>query len=576
VLSKCLIVVVLSSILAACSSPADDAAERVNTIASEFVHGYYSQFPEEVYEVGYPDAPNDRFGDHSPEALAAWDAAVDAWLAALDAIDPATIAGTPAAITYQFTRERLQALAGLRVCRNALWEISPTFNGWQSKFAGTFAIQPVATAAERRDALNRAADVARYLAADIGNLRLGQDTGYLAPQSNVEAVLGQLTSLIESPAEESPFYSPAARSDDEAFIADYRKIYDTGIRPAMVAYRDFLANEYHGRDQIGVSANPDGEACYAASVRYWVSLPADAGVIHRTGLSEMSRIRTGMLAIARESFGTDDLNGLLEELRTNPEYTFKSGQAVLDFVNAAVDRSRSAVHDWFGVVPDAEVLVFASPDFEKDSGSGFYAAGSPDGSRPGTIKVGTWNPTAISQAGEESLTFHEGYPGHHLQVSVALLNDSLHPILRYMYVSGSAEGWGLYSEGLADEMGLYSSEVTRIGMLSDEALRAARLVVDPGIHVFGWTRDDAIQYMLENTAKNYDGVAAEIDRYAAAPGQATSYLLGSLDIRRLRHKAEVALGDKFDIREFHDRLLADGGVTLPMLEAAVDAWIAEQ
>ncbi len=160
-------------------------------------------------------------------------------------------------------------------------------------------------------------------------------------------------------------------------------------------------------------------------------------------------------------------------------------------------------------------------------------------------------------------------------MSVALLNENLHPVQRYMFVSGMAEGWGLYSERLADEAGLYSSELARLGMLSNEAYRAARLVVDPGIHVMGWTRDEAIDYMLENTAEGYDGVSSEIDRYAAVPGQATSYLVGSLEIQRLRAHAEEALGDQFDVRAFHDRVLVDGGVTLPMLGASIEAWIEE-
>jgi uncharacterized protein (DUF885 family) len=283
-----------------------------------------------------------------------------------------------------------------------------------------------------------------------------------------------------------------------------------------------------------------------------------------------------MLAVAKDSFGTDDLDGLLNELRTNPEYTFASEEEMLEHVRAAVARGKAAVHEWFSYVPDAEMIVVPYPAFEKNSGGGFYSAGAADGSRPGTYKVGTFNPTSISKAGQESTAFHEGYPGHHLQTSIALTNESLHPILRYMYVSGSSEGWALYTETLADEMGLYSSPVTRLGMLSDEALRAARLVVDSGIHIMGWTRQQAIDYVLENTALGVDGVSYEIDRYAAVPGQATSYLLGSLEIQRLRANAEQLLGERFDIRKFHDRILANGGVTLPMLAASIDVWIGEK
>ena len=536
-LTLCLIALILS----ACSeAPTETTAERVNRIASEFVHGYYNQFPEEVYEVGYPDSPPDRFGDHSEAALAAWDARIDDWLTQLDQIDVSELTGTPTAITYVFARERMQVLVDKRICHNDLWNISPTWTGWPFMIASTLAVQPVEDDDDRGAALSRAADIARFLDVEVSNLRRGIDQGYVAAQSNVDAVVEQVTSLIETPVEDSPFFSPAARSDNDAFIAEYRDAIESGVYPAMTAYRYFLRGNYSGRDTIGVSANPDGDACYAASARYWSSLSMDPAEIHRLGLSEMARIQSEMLLLAQKSFATDDVKALLEELRTDPRYTFASEQAVLDFVSAAVERSRVAVHSWFGNVPDADVVVIPSPAYEKDSGGGFYSAGSADGSRPGTIQVGTYNPTTISKAGIES-----------------------------------AEGWGLYSEHIAEEMGLYSSPVTLFGKFSDEAWRAARLVVDPGIHVMGWTRDQAVDYMMEHSAVSRDQATSEINRYAAVPGQATSYMVGSLEIQRIRRNAEAVLGEQFDIREFHDRLLANGGVALPMLGTAIDAWIAE-
>ncbi len=563
--------------LAACSdAPVDDSADRVNQIASDFVRGYFTQFPEEVYEVGYGGAPMNRFGDHSEPAMAGWDAKIDHWLMSLNEIDVEMLAGTPEAITYVFTREHLQAHVDRRVCQTDLWNISPTWTGWQFMFASTLAIQPIASAEEQQDAIDRIVDAARFLKTDISNLRRGLDQGYAAPQSNVVAVIDQVTSLIESPAEDSPMFSPAARSDNESFVSSYREAYESTLKPALVNYRDFLKNDYQGHDGIGVGNNPNGEACYAASVRYWSSVSITAEQIHRSGLSEMARIQSEMLQIAQDSFATDDVKGLLAELRTNPEYTFGSEQEMLDYVGAAVQRGKEAVPRWFGNVPDAELVVIPSPAYEKDSGGGFYSAGAADGSRPGTYQVGTYNPQGISKAGPEATAFHESYPGHHLQVSLALTNQSLHPILRYIGVSGSVEGWALYTERLADEMGLYSSDIARLGMLSNEAYRAARLVVDPGMHVMGWSRDDAIQYMLDHTAEGIDSLTSEVDRYAAVPGQATSYLLGSLEIQRLRKKAELALGDAFDIRDFHDRILANGGVTLPMLGTTIDEWIGEQ
>ena len=563
-------------ILASCSQTDEpSAAAQVNAIASDFVAGFYTQFPEEIYEVGYPDGPLDRFGDHSEAALAAWDARVDGWLADLNAIDVSSLDGTPEAITYVFARERMQALVDKRICHSDLWNISPTWTGWQFMIAGTLAVQPIETAAEREAALSRASDIGRFLNTEIANLRRGLDQGYLAAQANVDAVSAQVAALLDTPVQESPFFGPAARSDDAAFSAAYEAVLSDQVYPALAAYHAFLVDEYRGREAFGVGANPDGDACYEATARYWSSSDMSPEEIHRLGLAEIERIQGEMLAIAQEHFDTNDIKWLLEELRTNPEYTFADEDAILDFVNDAVERSRVAVADWFNNIPDAEVVVIASPAYEKDSGGGFYSAGSADGTRPGTIQVGTYKPTTISKAGMESLTFHEGYPGHHMQVSIALLNESLHPILRYMYVSGFAEGWGLYSESLANEMGLYSSPVTQMGRLSDEAWRAARLVVDPGIHVMGWSRQQAMDYMLEHTANSPDGIASEVDRYAAVPGQATSYLVGSLEIQRLRDAAERTMGDDFDIREFHDRVLVNGSVTLPIVKATIESWIDE-
>ncbi|MFQ5547788.1 MAG: DUF885 family protein, partial [Woeseia sp.] len=517
--------------------------------------------------------PMHRFGDHSTGSIAAWQARVDGWLDQLRNVDVSVVKGTPAEVTYEFARERMEAISARRVCHMDWWNISPTWTGWQSQLVATLAVQPIATAGDRVHALSRLTDVARYLGTEIEILREGMEHGYLAANSNVAAVTRQTDALIATPTEESPFYDPAVRSDDAGFADRYRQVLEDEVRPALKRYRDFLADEYEGRDEVGVSANPNGLECYKASVRYHSSLQISPEDIHRMGLSEMSRIQAEMHRIARDSFGTEDLKGLLQTLRTDPQYTFESEEAVLRYARAAVKRGKAEVGNWFGYVPDAPMIVKPSPAYEQDSGGGFYSAGSADGARPGIYQVGTYNPQGISRAGMEATAFHESYPGHHMQMAVALFNEDLHPILRFMYVSGTAEGWALYTERLADEMGLYSSDLDRLGMLSNEAFRAARLVVDPGLHVMGWTREQAIEYMLEHTAEGYDAIASEVDRYIAVPGQATSYLLGSLEIQRMRRMVEERLEDAFDIRAFHDKVIANGNVSLPMLDAAIDEWV---
>jgi uncharacterized protein (DUF885 family) len=562
---------------ASCSRPApaqgEDATATARRVAQEFVDGYYHQFPDEAYENGYPDTPMDRLGDRSVAAIAAWQAREDAWLATLKQIDPAKLDGTDAAIPYAFTRDRLEASVERRVCRTDLWNVSPTWTGWQSMLASTFAQQPVGTDAERATALVRLRAVPDYLGTDIANLRAGMAAGVLAPNSNVHAVLGQVQAMLDDAPEVSPFYEPASRTEDAAFKQQVLALVVYSINPAIRRYRDFLAKEYRGRDTVGVAANPDGAACYAASVRFHTSLALDPRAIHETGLREMQGIDDEMRRIAQDHFKTDDVKGLLERLRTDRQYSFRSEAEVVAYAQAAVDRARLRVHDWFGFVPDAKLLVKPFPAYQKASGGGFYASGSVDGTRPGTYELGTYEPETISKVGMESTAFHEAYPGHHLQVSVALFGKGVHPVLRYIYVPSTAEGWGLYSERLADEMGLYSSDMDRLGMLSAQAFRAARLVVDPGMHVLGWTREQAIDYMLEHTTASRAYIETEVDRYLAVPGQATAYMIGSLEIQRLRHDAEQKLGARFDIKAFHDMILRDGSVTLPMLQAAVERWM---
>jgi uncharacterized protein (DUF885 family) len=211
------------------------------------------------------------------------------------------------------------------------------------------------------------------------------------------------------------------------------------------------------------------------------------------------------------------------------------------------------------------------------TGGGFYSAGAADGSTPGTYEFGTHEPRELNRAGGfEATTFHETYPGHHMQVSVGLEGPGVHPVLKYLFSSGLGEGWALYSERLADEAGLYTADVDRLGMLSNEAFRAARLVVDPGMHALGWSREQAVDYMLANTAASRGEVESEVSRYIAVPGQATAYLTGSLVIQELRREAEAALGARFDVRAFHDRVIKDGTITLTMLQASIHEWIESE
>jgi uncharacterized protein (DUF885 family) len=544
-------------------------------LAEVYVQAFYEQFPEEAYEAGYPDAPGDRLGDRSPAALADWYAREDSLLHALEAIDSTALAGTEAAIPHAYALDRLRASIARRVCRTDLWNVSPTWTGWPELFPSIFAQQPVDTPEARAAAIARARDVDRFLDTEIANLREGMRLGYTAARPDVDAVIGQVDGLLELPVEDSPFVEPVGRTDDAAFGDSLRGIVADEILPAARRYRAFLADEYRSgaREEVGVTANPDGAACYEASVRFFTTLPLTAEEIHASGLREMERIQSEMREIAERLFGTDDLKQALRRAR-EPDFTFRSEDEILAYARAAVERGRAAVPEWFGAIPEADVVVRPYPAFQKRTGGGFYTAGLPG--QPGTYLLGTYEPEKLSKAGLEATAFHETYPGHHMQVSVVLEKGGAHPVLKYFFNSGMGEGWALYTERLADEMGLYSGDIDRLGMLSNEALRAARLVVDPGMHALGWSRERAVAYMLENTAESEGEVGYEIDRYLAVPGQATAYLTGSLEIQRLRAEAEARLGERFDVRAFHDRVLENGTISLHMLRSEIDRWVMEQ
>ncbi len=581
------VLVVLAALLVlACGGPSDrgSGASSDNDVtlalmvAQEYVDGYFDQYPEEASMNGYPNPPLDRFGDHSPSALAAWRAREDAWLETLRSIDPTSLEGTEAAVPYAFVLEQLEAARDLRICRFELWSVNPAWPAWQELLPVEFAHQAVGTDQSRVAVLARARDVARFIDTEIANLREGLSEGYVAPSSGVEAVLDVIVGLLEGPTKESPFYDPAVRDGSEEFGTSLLSVVTNEINPAIGRYHDFLSTEYlpAARTSIAATDTPGGDACYAAAIRFYTSMSLSPEEIHETGLREMERLHEEMRAIGHRSFGIDDPKELLEHVRNDPAFRFASEEEILVYARAAVERARVAVPDWFGFVPEASVVVEAYPKYLKRTGAGQYVVGSPEDDEPATYKIGTYDPKSLGKAEIEAVTFHETYPGHHLQVAVSFEGDRLHPALQYFWVEAVGEGWALYSEKLADEMGLYSSDLSEVGRLSNEAMRAARLVVDPGIHSLGWTRQQAIDYMLENTSLSEGQAVYEIDRYIANPAQAVSYMIGSLEIQRLRRLAEDRLGDRFDIRAFHDAVIGDGTLPFEMLRRKIERWIESE
>jgi uncharacterized protein (DUF885 family) len=552
--------------------PSDD---RVKALADGYLDGYFERNPDAVTYFGIAGRRHDRLVDNALSAVKTWEAKEDAWLAEATAIDPETIAQPSLKATYAIVREALEGSIGARVCRNELWNVSQTA-GWQVGLGFLVTIQPVGTDEARTDAVARWASLAPYLDNEITNLREGLRLKYSAPKRNVQMVIDQMSVLINGAGADQPFLSPAQRDSSPAFQKTFRDTFTTTILPAIVRYRDFLQKEYlpAARETIAVVDNPNGAACYDAVVRQFSTTKVPAKEVHAIGLARIEALATEMRAIAEQSFKTSDVPALLKRLRTDPQYRFKSRDELVAYSQAALARAKAAAPQWFGLLPKADVAIQPYPAFREKDSTGEYNTPAEDGSRPGLFYISAYRAETKSRSSSESTAFHETLPGHHLQSAIALERKENHPIGRYLYNSGFSEGWGLYSERLADEMKLFSSDVDRLGMLSSQAFRAARLVVDTGMHTMGWTRQQAIDYMLAHTTESAADMASEIDRYIIWPGQATSYMLGMIEIRKARDEAERQMGSRFDIKAFHDRVLEDGSVPLTFLTGKIRRWAA--
>ena len=563
----------LTLVLAGCTEPTPPQS-AIEQLADEYLDALMESDTLMGTYYSIEGARHDRLPDNSLAGIAAWQAREDAWLEELERVGAPVEIGSRDWVTYGLLKEQLEGAIATRLCHDELWGASTT-TSWHTWLPFVFDIQPLETPELRAQALSRLTAMPTYIDNEIANLREGLRLSYSAPRVTVEAVPDQVRSLI---GPDSIFLGPATRSDDKAFADAVAQIYEEQIAPALNRYADFIQNDYlaEARETLAVSGNPDGEACYPALVRSFVTVGVPAEQIHAVGREQVAKIREEIQITLNTHFGGGDVSAFLRRVNEDPAFTFDTEEAVLQYSTEALDAVKAAMPKAFGVLPKADVLVKPYPEFA-ESGSGEYHSSSEDGSRPGIFYIAVADPTGRSISNQLATLHHETFPGHHLQGAIALeLGDQQHPLARYLWNSGYGEGWALYSERLADELGLYPTPLDRIGLYSDQIARASRLVMDSGLHTMGWTRQQAVDYMMANSGWAPVDIQNEVDRYISWPGQATSYMLGMIEIRRLRTLAEETLGDNFDLRSFHDRVVGMGSITLPMLEESIEAWIAEQ
>jgi uncharacterized protein (DUF885 family) len=476
--------------------------------------------------------------------------------------------------------ESLQADLRSSACQFETWSLSPRMNV-MGDLQDALDVQDIATPNARQTYLLRLKAWAVAMDPHLATLRAGLTTGRVANATSLQLVEEMVQRQLDLPTAEWPLYRlPEEVSPAQLVYAEaLSEAIDGSVRPALQRYADLLHTELipAGRsdEAPGLASLDLGAACYAAQIQRFTSLPLTAEELHQRGLDELERIHAEFVQPGAEVFGLWDRELLFDRLRTDPALYFDAAEEIVDKAESALAAAQAAVPAVFGNLPSTPCIVSVIPEYSAPYTTiAYYRQPPADGSKPGEYFVNTYEPTTRPRHEAEVLAFHESVPGHHLQIALSYALPSVPAFHRYAGSTAFIEGWALYTERLADELSLYSGETDRLGMLSFDAWRAARLVVDTGLHHKGWSRAQAEQFMLENTPLPANNIRNEVDRYITWPGQALAYKIGQLEIFSLRAEAKAELADAFVLSHFHDVVLSQGAVSLPALRALVRRWIA--
>ena len=557
------------------------AADAVNALADRFWDGILDLSPITATLLGYKQGM-DRLDDPGPEGRARARSLYRSTLEEADAIEAqaAETSGLPAEerITLDILRVICDVELEQQDERIDRLKVVDQMNGPQTFLPQLAAFQPTETPEQFEAFMTRLADYPRFMAANAEVAREGLAGGLTAARIVTERVIGQLERLLAIPDEQSPIAAalkPPTPADRERLVEAIGKY----VRPADRGFLEVLLGKYResSREEPGLCSAPDGARLYRTQIRAWTSLDKDPAELHRIGLEELGSIEGERRVIAREMGFGDDTKAARAALRSDPAAIPESIEELLDRARGQIERALAAAPSYFGTLPRAACEVRAvEPYKEADAPAAYYYPPSIDGSRPGVYYVNTYDLPSRSYVGLASMSFHEAVPGHHFQIALQTEHPSLNAFRRLgSRMAGMAyvEGWGLYSERLADEMGLFLNSAERFGMLDAQAHRAARLVVDTGIHAFRWPRERSVTQLLEAGLSETDA-AIETDRYICDPAQALTYKVGQREIARLRDEARSSLGPTFDIRAFHDAVLGHGTLPLATLAKELPGWLA--
>jgi uncharacterized protein (DUF885 family) len=526
---------------------------------------------------------NDQLTDYSAKEVNAALARGRDYVQQLSEIDTTGLSDQERLSADLMIRSLIEAQEGAKFKE---WEMPVNqFNGFHTDLAQLPGRLQFDSVKDYDDYIARLTKVPAAFSQIMTNMQLGVDEGRTPPQYLMEKVLVQTQTLANQKAEESPFAVPLKAFPKSVAAAEQKRIstemlqaISVDVLPSYKRFAGFLKAEYipKSRQEPGVGAIPDGDAYYAFRIRQSTTLNKTAAEIHQIGLDAVNRDEADMLAIVK-SLGFADIKSFSAALKANPKEHPTSAHALIDAYKDYIAEMKPKLPELFGRLPKAPLEVVQVPSYmEKDQAAAYYDNGTPDGSRPGRVYVNTYNFGERSLAPVEAVAYHEGLPGHHLQISIAQELTGLPEFRKYQDYTAFTEGWGMYSERLGKDVGFYKDPYSDYGRLENDMWRAIRLVVDTGVHSQHWTRQQMVDYFHEHSAIDETNIQAEVDRYIAWPAQALGYKMGQLKILELRDRAKTALGPKFDIKAFHDEVLDSGALPLDVLEQRVDAWIAAQ
>ena len=566
------------------ATPSSIAANRkaLNALFEDYWQDQLKHDPEFASTLG-DSRYNDQISDYSVKAVNDALAREENYLVQLAAIDPTGLTDdekTSRELLLRTFTEDIEAASFKE------WEMPiDQMGGIHTTYPRLVAQLSFTTVKDYDDWIARLRAIPKAFDQVTENMSIGIEDHRVPPKYLLSKALDQVKQLATQKPEDSPlalplksFPSTIKPAEQERIKTEMLDAIAKQVQPAYLRFARFLEASYipAGREEPGISAIPDGAKYYAFSIRRTTTTDLTAGQIHQIGLDEVKRDEAEMLVIAQK-LGFKDLKTFRASFKANPKLHPASPEALLAAYRGYLTPMQAKLPQLFGRLPKAPFEVAAVPDFlEKTSAPAYYEAGTPDGSRPGRLFIDTYNATDRNLYSVESIAYHEGLPGHHLQISIAQEQEGVPTFRKHEFYTAYTEGWGLYSERLGKDVGFYQDPYSDYGRLEADIWRAIRLVVDTGVHSQHWTRQQMVDYFHEHSAIDEPSIQAEVDRYIAWPGQALAYKIGQLKILALRDRAKTALGDKFDIRAFHDQVIDSGALPLDLLSVRIDNWIASQ